>query len=152
MNGFLCEVVEGRIKKGMIIVTIDDIFSRANDTFNILLFNQIVVQICCKCKTPSVYFIYLFSVTWTLTRRKTRNALKVCRWIFISLSPPQRPLCVVGKLGRMKWQRKRVEHNGKGKERKLPPFPLLIVPRALSFFWVLLNVFLLRYPSRVSGE
>ena len=27
-----------------------------------------------------------------------------------------------------------MEHNGKGKERKLPPFPLPIVPRALSFF------------------
>jgi len=28
-----------------------------------------------------------------------------------------------------------VEHNGKGKERKLPPFPLPIVPRARFFFF-----------------
>ena len=136
----------------MIIVTIGDIFSRVNDTVKILLFNQIVVQICCECKTPSVYFTHSFSVTWILTRRKSRRVLKVCCWIFMSLSPPQRPLRVVGKLRRMNWQRKRVGHDGKGKERKLPSFPLPIVPRALSIFRLLLNVFLLGYPSRVSAE
>ena len=121
----------------MIIVTIGDIFSRVNDTGKILLFNQIVVQICCKCKTPSVYFIYLFSATWTLTRRKTRKVLKVCYWIFMSLSPPQRPLCVVGKLGRMKWQRKRVGHDGKGKERKLPPFSSSHRPPRAFYFSII---------------
>ena len=41
---------------------------------------------------------------------------------------------------------------GRGKRLKLPPFPLPTVPRALSFFRVSLNVFLLGYPSRVSAE
>ena len=45
---------------------------------------------------------------------------------------------------------------GRGKRLKLPPFPLPTVPRALSFFRVSLNVFLLAfngiYPSRVSAE
>ena len=96
--------------------------------------HRIVVQICDKCKTPSVYFIYSFSVTWTLTRRKTRKVLKVCRWIFMSLSPPPRPLGVVGKLGRMNWQRKRVEHNGKGKETEAPAFPSSHRPPRAFFF------------------
>lgn len=92
------------------------------------------MQICDKCKTPSVYFIYSFSVTWTLTRWKTRQVLKVCRWIFMSLSPPPRPLRVVGKLGRMNWQRKRVEHNGKGKETEAPAFPSSHRPPRAFFF------------------
>ena len=34
---------------------------------------------------------------------------------------------------------------GRGKRLKLPPFPLPTVPRALSFFRVSLNVFLLAF-------
>ena len=115
------------------------------------------MQICDKCKTPSVYFIYSFSVTWTLTRRKTRKVLKVCRWIFMSLSPPPRPLRVVGKLGRMNWQRKRVEHNGKGKETEAPAFPSSYrPPRAFFFSSIAECIFISFYwdihRSRVSAE
>ena len=62
------------------------------------------------------------------------------------LSPPQRPVCLVGRLGR----KKKKARDGKSKERERGFFPLLIAPRALSIFRSLL--FLLGYPTGASAE
>ena len=53
------------------------------------------------------------------------------KFLVSRLSPPQRPLCVVGRLGERK--RERARHNGKGEGR----FPLPIVPRELSIFSII---------------
>ena len=54
----------------------------------------------------------------------------------IFLSPPQRPLCVVGRLGRAKKERARGTMGRGKREERLPRlFPLPIVPRALSIFF-----------------
>ena len=61
---------------------------------------------------------------------KSENSGK--RRIRQTLSPPQRPLCVVGRLGRKK--RERAGHDGKGEERREPFPPSHRPPRAFYFF------------------
>ena len=58
------------------------------------------------------------------------------------LSPPQRPLCVVGRLGRR--ENRRAGHDGKGVERKgrrLPPFPSSHRPLRAFYFSIIAVLF-----------
>ena len=54
-----------------------------------------------------------------------------------SLSPPQRPLCVVGRLGRKKERARVARWEGERENRGYRLFPLPIVPRALSVFLII---------------
>ena len=65
----------------------------------------------------------------------------------LSLSPPQRPLCVVERLGRKKERTLRARWEGEREKRGL--FSLPIVPCELSIFQLLL--FLLGHPARASA-
>ena len=68
------------------------------------------------------------------------------------LSPPQRPLGIVGRTGERETESERGTM-GRGKREARPRsrfFPLSIVPRALSIFSLLL--FLLGYPAGVFAE
>ena len=53
------------------------------------------------------------------------------------LSPPQRPLCVVGRLGRKKKRARRAGWEGGREKRGSRRCPLPIVPRALSIFSII---------------
>ena len=64
-----------------------------------------------------------------------------------SLSPPQRPLCIVGRPEKGKKKARGGQREGERKEAKF--FPLPIVPRALSIFRLLL--FLLGYQAGASA-
>ena len=79
-----------------------------------------------------------FEITNTLTSSKTAH----------SLSPPQRPLCIVGRLEKGKKKARGGQWEGKREETRF--FPLPIIPRALSI--VRLMLFLLGYPAVASAE
>ena len=79
-----------------------------------------------------------FEISNTLTSSKTAH----------SLSPPQRPLCIVGWPEKGKKKARGGQWEGERKEARF--FPLPIVPRALSIFRLLL--FLLGYPAGGSAE
>ena len=65
-----------------------------------------------------------------------------------TLSPPQRPLCVVRGLGRGKTKRAWDDWKGKERKRDFHLFPLSIFPRALAISRSLL--FLLGFPVEAS--
>ena len=67
-----------------------------------------------------------FEITNTLTSSKTTH----------SLSPPQRPLCIVGRLEKRKKKARGGQWEGEREEVSF--FPLPIVSRALSIFRLLL--------------
>ena len=77
-----------------------------------------------------------FEISNTLTSSKTAH----------SLSPPQRPLCIVGRLE--KGEKKARGGQWKGEREEARFFPLPIVPRALSMIFRLL----LFYPTGASAE
>ena len=68
------------------------------------------------------------------------------KFLVSRLSPPQRPLCVVGRLGERK--RERARHDGKEEGR----FPLPIVPRALSIFSIIAILMGIPSGSLCGGE
>ena len=54
------------------------------------------------------------------------------------LSLPQRPFCVVGRLGSKKKKARGARLEGEREKRGLfPPFPSSLVPRALSIFFII---------------
>ena len=79
-----------------------------------------------------------FEISNTLTSSKTAH----------SLSPPQRPLCIVGRLEKGKKKAHGGQWEGEREEARF--FPPPIVHRALSNFWLLL--FLLGYPAGACAE
>ena len=68
------------------------------------------------------------------------------KFLVSRLSPPQRPLCVFGRLGERK--RERARHDGKEEGR----FPLPIVPRALSIFSIIAILMAIPSGSLCGGE
>ena len=54
-----------------------------------------------------------------------------------SIPPPQRPLCVVGRLGRKKKTARRVQWEGERENRGSRLFPFLIFLGALSIFSII---------------
>ena len=71
------------------------------------------------------------TLTSPLSHNTQTHTDPFAKFLVIRLSPPQRPLFVVGKLGERK--RERARHDGKGEGR----FPLPIVPSALSIFSII---------------
>ena len=63
-----------------------------------------------------------------------------------SLSPPQRPLCIVGRLEKGKKKARGGQWEGEREEARF--FPLPIVPRALSMIFRLLLFYTQREPLR----
>ena len=69
-----------------------------------------------------------------------------------SLSPPQRPLCVVGRLGRKKKRAHGARWEGERQKRGSRLFLLPIVPRALSVFSTIANFMGIPSGSLCGGE
>ena len=66
------------------------------------------------------------------------------------LSPPQRLLCVVGRLGRKKKRACGARWEG-GREKREERLPFPIVPRVLTIFLIIV-IFLKGYPAGASAE